>query len=185
MTTIKLLWSERICRFYFLFSSFFLAVFLLLFLCVFFKVDSHSLPAGVNPGTADQFSTALSAICQIFSLSTQLRNKRSYLSRLLSFFFLLSSPAEASISYLTAPLLFTDTSLWTRAQGGWPSDKTLHRAATGWGSGCLTGCGPTWCRGSEFMSGIWRKRPSCRPPRCVWQVMLAENTDSPESRTPC
>lgn len=27
-----------------------------------------------------------------------------------------------------------------------------------------------WSQASEFTSGIWKKRPFCRLPRCVWQV---------------
>lgn len=106
----------------------------------------------------------------IFFSEKELKHKRSHLS----FFFFLSSSTEAVLSYSTAPLLFSDTSAWTRAQECWLSDRTLQQAATGWGSGCLMGCGPMWCPVSEFMSGSWRKRPSSRPARCVWQVMLAE-----------
>lgn len=93
---------------------------------------------------------------------------------LLVFFPPFLSPSQAILYYLTAPLLFLDTSVWTRAQECWPSDRTLRQAATGWESVCLMGCGPMWSQESEFMSGSWRKRPSCRPPRCVWPVTLAE-----------
>lgn len=154
----------------FAFFVFFLAFFFL-FLWRFFFYEFAFTSAGVNPGTADQFSTCLSAICQVFLLWTRaLKQKKA----IVFLFFSLSSSAEAVIAYLTAPLLFSGTSVWTKAQECWTSDTTLPQAATGWGSEFLMGCGPMWSQGSEFMSGSWRKRPSGRPPRCIWPVTLAE-----------
>lgn len=112
--------------------------------------------------SSQRFHFCLSIICFVFLL----RNQRGYAA--LSTF--LSSTSWAELYYLTALLPFIGTSTWTRAQESSPSGRTLRRAATGWGLACLTGCGRTCSRASEFTSGIWRKRPSCRLPRCVWQV---------------
>lgn len=90
-----------------------------------------------------------------------------------SFSLFLSSSTRADLYYLTALVPSVGTSAWTRAQECWPSGRTLRRAATGWGSACLTGCGRMWSQASEFTSGIWKKRPSCHLPRCVWQVTAA------------
>lgn len=107
-------------------------------------------------------------VCQVlfFKSSEAKKKKKSHLP--FFFYFLL----YAVLSYLTAPLLFSDTLVWTRARECWPSNPTLQQAATGWGSVCLTECGPTCSPGSEFMSGSWRKSPSCCLPRCVWLVTL-------------
>lgn len=113
-----------------------------------------------------------------FCFDQELRSKRSHLA----FFSFLSSATWAGLYYITALLVTAGTSAWTRAQECWPSGRTLQQAATGWGSACLTGFGRMWSRASEFTSGIWKKRPSCRLPHCVWQVTSAVTDSADDSR---
>lgn len=105
MTTIKLFWAKE-----FAFFFFFLAFFLFLFLWgvfFFFKINLHSLPAGVNPGTADQFSTCLSAICQVFFLWTRAQKQK----KPIVFFFSLSL---SLIIRWSRPLLLNSSSALLR-----------------------------------------------------------------------
>lgn len=130
-----------------------------------------------------RFRLCLCTICwfilfiYLFCFDEELRSKRSH-SAFSSF---LSSTTWADLYYITALLRTAGTSAWTRAQECWPSGRTLRQAATGWGSACLTGCGRMWSRASEFTSGIWKKRPSCHLPHCVWQVTSGATDSADDS----
>lgn len=70
---------------------------------LFFNINLYSLPVGVSPGTTDQFSTCLSAICFVYiSFRQELRNKRNPAFE----FLFLSFYTEATVSYFTAFICF-------------------------------------------------------------------------------
>lgn len=179
MTTIKLFCSQRICwifSVFFFFFSFSVSLLLLGFFGVFFQ--SQFIFTSCWSKWRYCWPTLCLSVCQlsgVFPMNkvSETKEDTCHCCFSLSLFLILHRSRRLLLN--SASCFFpSGTSVWTRAPESWPPDRTSPRAATGWGSGCLMGSGPTWSRGSEFTSGTWWKRPSCRPPRCVWPVRSAE-----------